>query len=357
MAEDLGQPPQKRDSSSSDWALKASLTLLAVVSVCAVVWIMFFADEGGMDLFTSDLLDNEELKTQSVETASEEVVRTIIPTFDIVRISRNGTGVIAGRAEPNSDVYIYAWEDEIGAAVADRNGEWVLIFDSPLPSGPTELSLKSQTPGSFDVYSSDVVIVAVPERDEQRFVDDETEGVVAILSPRAGHGPSRVLQKPRKLNLGDLTKGLSLESLDYDDQGRIMISGMAAPLTIVRIYLDNDYVGEVTGTEDGNWTLSFEKNLADGEHLLRLDQLLDGDDVEVRIEQPFDPLLEIDPGRAKGEVIVHPGNSLWHIARKLYGSGFHYTMIFSANREVIRDPDLIYPGQKFALPRQDNQQN
>ena len=47
---------------------------------------------------------------------------------------------------------------------------------------------------------------------------------------------------------------------------------------------------------------------------------------------------------------VQPGNNLWTLARTHYGSGVLYTQIFTANREQIRDPDLIYPGQIFALP-------
>jgi nucleoid-associated protein YgaU len=49
-------------------------------------------------------------------------------------------------------------------------------------------------------------------------------------------------------------------------------------------------------------------------------------------------------------LIVRPGNSLWRIARQSYGAGDHYTIIYSANRDRIGDPDLIYPGQVFTLP-------
>nr|MDJ0980603.1 LysM peptidoglycan-binding domain-containing protein [Kiloniellales bacterium] len=45
-----------------------------------------------------------------------------------------------------------------------------------------------------------------------------------------------------------------------------------------------------------------------------------------------------------------PGNSLWRIARGAYGTGNRYTMIFEANKDQIRNPDLIYPGQIFVLP-------
>jgi nucleoid-associated protein YgaU len=41
---------------------------------------------------------------------------------------------------------------------------------------------------------------------------------------------------------------------------------------------------------------------------------------------------------------------LWSLARQRYGSGFEYTLIYEANKDQIRDPDLIYPGQVFTLP-------
>ena len=49
-------------------------------------------------------------------------------------------------------------------------------------------------------------------------------------------------------------------------------------------------------------------------------------------------------------LVVQPGNSLWRIARQSYGAGGRYALIYSANRDRIGDPDLIYPGQVFTLP-------
>jgi len=49
-------------------------------------------------------------------------------------------------------------------------------------------------------------------------------------------------------------------------------------------------------------------------------------------------------------VIVQPGNSLWRIARRVYGEGIRYSVIYRANQERIGDPDLIYPGQIFIVP-------
>lgn len=49
-------------------------------------------------------------------------------------------------------------------------------------------------------------------------------------------------------------------------------------------------------------------------------------------------------------VTVQPGFTLWGIAEERFGNGVLYVQVFEANRDKIRDPDLIYPGQVFAMP-------
>ena len=48
---------------------------------------------------------------------------------------------------------------------------------------------------------------------------------------------------------------------------------------------------------------------------------------------------------------MRPGNSLWQIARRTYGAGTRYLVIYSANLAQIKDPERIYPGQVFKLPK------
>ncbi len=65
------------------------------------------------------------------------------------------------------------------------------------------------------------------------------------------------------------------------------------------------------------------------------------------------------PRNAPGSVFVAEigtariirGDSLWQISRRTYGRGDRYTVIYDANQQQIRDPDLIYPGQIFVLPK------
>ena len=44
------------------------------------------------------------------------------------------------------------------------------------------------------------------------------------------------------------------------------------------------------------------------------------------------------------------GDTLGGIAKKFYGKASKYTTIFEANRDVIKDPNKIYPGQKIRIP-------
>ncbi|HCB52616.1 MAG TPA: peptigoglycan-binding protein LysM, partial [Rhodobacter sp.] len=50
-------------------------------------------------------------------------------------------------------------------------------------------------------------------------------------------------------------------------------------------------------------------------------------------------------------VTVQPGFTLWGIAQENFGSGILYVQVYEANRDKIKNPDLIYPGQIFTLPK------
>ncbi|MGB3313128.1 MAG: LysM peptidoglycan-binding domain-containing protein [Albidovulum sp.] len=56
------------------------------------------------------------------------------------------------------------------------------------------------------------------------------------------------------------------------------------------------------------------------------------------------------PATRAAIVTVQPGFSLWRIARENYGDGVLYVKVFEANKDLIRNPDLIYPGQIFTIP-------
>lgn len=67
-----------------------------------------------------------------------------------------------------------------------------------------------------------------------------------------------------------------------------------------------------------------------------------------------DPVSEPKPAAPRVRLItVQPGSTLWAIARDTYGDGVLYVRVFDANKDKIRDPDLIYPGQIFSVPAEE----
>lgn len=67
------------------------------------------------------------------------------------------------------------------------------------------------------------------------------------------------------------------------------------------------------------------------------------------VVQPTRP-PENPPKPANQTYTVVKGDCLWNIAKKFYGNGSKYTVIYNANKDKIKNPNLIYPGQVLTIP-------
>lgn len=276
------------------------------------------------------------------------------PSFDVVRIDRQGNAVMAGRAAPESEVIITDGGQELGRVRADARGEWVFLPDKPLAPGTRELALRSVGDEEAQVAAAEgSVVLVVPEPD----AGDDRPPLAVQTTPG---GPSRVLQAPAPVlaeaGMQDAPGTPAepgptvIDVVDYDADGNLSFGGRATPGAVVQGYVDNRFAGRTVADADGRWTITPEHPVAPGQHVLRADTLGPDGAVAARAEIPFlrpESLYVPDGERA---VVVQPGNSLWRIARRTLGSGADYTIIYEANRAQIRDPDLIYPGQVILLP-------
>jgi nucleoid-associated protein YgaU len=275
------------------------------------------------------------------------------PSFDIVRVAPGGGAVIAGRAEPGAEVEVRAGDRVIDRVQASRRGEWVSTPVEPLAPGAQELTLAARRAGAQAVESEQAVVVAVPEsRPPQQPGVAEAQAPaepVAVLLPKDSRGQGRILQAPGRISSDGR---LALMVVDYDESGRIRLTGEAPPGAPIRLYVDNRPAGEVVAGENGQWSTVLEEELGPGDYTLRLDQLDATGHPVARVETPFTRVSQppIEGKMQVDYIIVQPGNSLWRIARRLYGKGITYVHIYEANRAQIRDPDLIYPGQVFEIP-------
>lgn len=303
------------------------LVVAAVAIVLAVLNLREEATEGEVS----------QIPPAPIQAAPPAAVPAGEPSFDVVRIDAGGDAVIAGRALPGAKVVILDGGKELGEVVADGRGEWVFLPSGPLAPGSRELRLRAVNPDGSRAESGEVVVLVVPPRGQG--------GALAIKTGR--DGSSRILQGPA----GNVPTGaLTLDMVDHDGKGRMTVSGRAPAGAKLNVYLDNKLLGRADADAEGNWRVGGALPPGKGSHMLRADQVDAKGKVLGRVEIAWNRGDEAAPGGGSS-VTVLQGNSLWRIARRLYGEGVAYTVIYEANRDAIKNPDLIYPGQVFAVPQ------
>lgn len=65
--------------------------------------------------------------------------------------------------------------------------------------------------------------------------------------------------------------------------------------------------------------------------------------LKVAADAPKEPEVEF--------YVIKAGDTLGKIAKRVYGDAMQYPKIFEANKEVIKDPDKIFVGQKIRIPK------
>lgn len=224
---------------------------------------------------------------------------------------------------------------------------------------PTVPSARVRDPASPE-GAAPVAGTAVPRSGDDPAITARAEPDAGDAPPTAPP-PAVLLSSPRgieALSTAPIAPGdVALDSISYDDEGDVLLSGRGKTASFVRIYLDNTPVTTSRIREDGRWRVQLPQ-VDQGTYVLRVDQINERGQVIARVESPFlresTTVLEEVVSKGTGpvrSVTIQPGNTLWGISRQRYGDGMQYVRIYEANRDRIRDPDLIYPGQIFDLPQ------
>jgi nucleoid-associated protein YgaU len=195
-------------------------------------------------------------------------------------------------------------------------------------------------PSKFAVSSP---VIILPQKD--------TETAPVLVKPEA---EDVKLLQPAAIEPGT---GIALDRITYSSHGDLIAAGRGEPGTVVRVYVNAEFLTEVRCNEGGRWRVEIGSDVAAKAQLLRFDAIDATGKVVRRLETPF----EYSPSTATHEVRerkieVQSGDYLWKFAEQYYGQGWRYSVIFSANSALIRDPDLIYPGQVFTIPELVNSQ-
>ncbi|MEN9011303.1 MAG: LysM peptidoglycan-binding domain-containing protein, partial [Yoonia sp.] len=338
----------------------------------------------------------EEAASEVVEAPAPEIVPpALAPTLDTFRVESDGTTVFAGRAEPFQVVDIMLDGVLVERVTADGSGAFVAFPMLSFSDQSRALSLVADPDGaataSAETYLiapiiAPVVAEVVPEptpeppavetSEATPEVDPVAATVISIPTPQIAPAPAaapavlvataegvRVIQNTPSDTPPEVLSNVALDSITYDPSGDVLIAGRATGEGSVQVYLDNQPVTTSRIVEGGNWRTDL-PDIDTGVYTLRVDQVDEAGDVVSRIETPFkreEPeVVEAamaeqteQPDFQVATMTVQPGTTLWAIAREQFGEGVMYVEVFEANRDRIRDPNLIYPGQVFRMPEGD----
>ncbi|KQI72885.1 peptidoglycan-binding protein [Loktanella sp. 5RATIMAR09] len=323
-----------------------------------------------------------------------------VPAFDTFRVEPDGSMVIAGRAEPGQTVDVILGGDAIDRVIADPQGNFVALPVAGPAAQPRRLSLLADPEGdaiasttSYMVAPIAAPVVIATAEDPETAVSaanpqapadpaqvatadaapnasPQAPGVPdADLAPAAPVAPTvlqadadgvRVVQSSPTLATPEARPNVALDAITYDPEGEVQLSGRATGDGAVQVYIDNEPVTASPVTEGGDWQIDL-PDIATGVYTLRIDEVDAAGDVVSRLETPFRREEAADVAAVLAEETavegfevavrtVQPGATLWAIAEENLGAGIFYVEVFEANRDLIRDPDLIYPGQIFRIP-------
>ena len=275
------------------------------------------------------------------------------PAFDVVNVAPTGDTVVAGRAAPNAKVELRDAGKPVAETTANAEGQFVMIPPALAPGRHTLTLAEAGTAPA--PQTSNPVDVAVPAPEPKA-----TEARPAPATQTAAASPGAAA-------------GVAVQSVEASAGGRLVAKGAAAPDATVRLYLGQAYVGDAKTGADGRWSLTIEHGLTPGAYSVRADQINPKNAMVVaRAEAAFDyteSAAKPAPADAKkanaaaagsspadlviDSIVTHhveAGHTLWGISQKFYGDGSRYQIIFAANSNQIKNPNIIYPGQVFVVP-------
>jgi len=424
-------------------------------------------DEAGSAPKEQPQIASEETASDTVQTDDSQTA-AIVPSFDVVRVDPNGSTLVAGTAEPNSEVQVIMDGEKVATTQSDASGAFVTFVDvDPSPDARVLGLLSSSDASSAPVAATDTIILApvaaateqvvvdatptasVPAGDQVSAVGEtepleqtETNGtskteeqVAAIAEPveeattepaasqdlvatdepaseavisnaaTPNATPPEVTvseeKDPEETELASVTPATTepaapteadaapsqtaettdatsgavlLSTLDgvkvvqppapadtaaigYDATGDVQLSGRAIGEGYVRAYVNNQALETAPVGPSGEWEIDL-PNIDAGTYTLRIDEVDSTGEVTSRVETPFKreapEVVQAAQEETQSQKIVlktvQPGATLWAIAEERYGDGVQFVKVFEANRDRIRDPNLIFPGQVFTVP-------
>ena len=234
-------------------------------------------------------------------------------TIDTISYSSNGDVILGGRGQAGNFVRIYLDNQFLATSKIAADGYWAL-------------ELSDIEPGIYTLRVDELNAAGdVASRAETPFKREAAEELAELMAA------------------GTETEEPSAEGPSESAAEAEVVDAEALP-SVEPEAADDPQPEQVVTQEEVNVQAEVAELNPQGE------QSSDGGSLVVE-GQPADTASVLRTPSKKFRVrTVQPGSTLWAIAKESYGAGIEYFKVFEANKERIRDPDLIYPGQVFEIP-------
>ncbi|WP_051294251.1 LysM peptidoglycan-binding domain-containing protein [Gemmobacter nectariphilus] len=315
---------------------------------------LILADGSTIDSADSVVIAPAILTTAAAEAPAEPPAPQATPDPAPAATAEPGTAQITAAPAPAATVPPAAAPEAAAVSVPQVPAE---APPPPLAAAP----VAAPEPGAAPRPAPPAVASAPPQ------APPAAEPAPVAAAPTPVPAPGAAQAKPANLLVSDAgvqvlrpapDAALAIDSISYTERGAVQVAGKGGAGAFVRLYLNNAPQLDTLVDEAGAWRGTLPP-VDPGLYTLRADLMDKAGKVQARSETPFlreapEVLAAAGTGAGAAQVVtVQPGYTLWGIARRTYGAGILYVKVFEANKDQIRNPDLIYPGQVFALPQQD----
>lgn len=139
-----------------------------------------------LDDTTTKPADNLEVKPADKADKAAEAADANLPAFDVLRVEKDGSTVIAGHSTPGAKIDVLDGDKVIASSVAGEEGDFVVVLDDPLPAGDHQLVLQATGRDGKKVVSVEVATVSVPA---------DKSGKLLAMVTKPGEA-SRIMEMP-----------------------------------------------------------------------------------------------------------------------------------------------------------------
>ena len=224
------------------------------------------------------------------------------PSFDVVRVERNGSMVVAGKASPNAHVEVINGALVAGNTIAGPEGDFAIVVDEPLKPGAYQLKLRSTTPDDAVTTSQNVAVVAIPETESGQLlvlIEQPGEPSMLVTVPEAASNKPQAVPGQVKAAVSSLSFGppavapggkikVAIEAVEIEGR-KIFLAGVANPYRRVRAYINDVLLGDTITSPTGRFLIEAERDVPAGDHIIHVEVLgPDGVEVIARATVPFE---------------------------------------------------------------------